>query len=77
MSKPDPKNKPRVLVETRSVPSETPASRFDAMVRKFFISICAGFVTAMVGMILTNQINWLFVVPMSIAMLLMFGATQR
>jgi hypothetical protein len=75
MSKLDSKSKMRVLV--RRMPSDEPTSRFDELIRKFFISICTGFVTAMLAMILTNQMNWLFIVPMSVAVLLLFGASQR
>jgi hypothetical protein len=48
----------------------------EEFIRKFSISIFTGFVTAMIGMTLLNQINWFFVVPLSVAALLAFTASQ-
>ncbi|MBI5034704.1 MAG: hypothetical protein HZB51_29630 [Chloroflexi bacterium] len=69
------KNKIRESV--RELQLEDIMQRPDVFFGKFLISICAGFVTSVIAMLVVNEISWLFVVPLSIAALLVFGATQK
>ncbi len=75
MSNPRWKNK--ILDSVRELQFDDITQRPDVFFGKFFISICAGFVTSVIAMLVVNEINWLFVVPLSIAALLIFAATQR
>ncbi len=75
MSNPRWKNK--ILDSVRELQFNDIPQRPDVFLGKFFIAICVGFVTSVIAMLVVNEINWLFVVPLSIAALLIFAATQR
>ena len=75
MSNPRWKNKSEETV--REISFDDPARRPEIIMGKLFISICAGFVTSMIAMLVVNQINWLFVIPLSVAALLIFAARQK
>ena len=73
----NPRGKNKILESVRELSYDDPARRPEVILGKFFIAICAGFVTSVIAMLVVNEINWLFVVPLSIAALLIFGATRR
>jgi hypothetical protein len=68
--------KNKILNWMRRLQGDQRAMQPEEFIRKFSISIFTGFVTAMIGMTLLNQINWFFVVPLSVAALLAFTASQ-